>query len=334
MQGDWAVVDEQPAPADAAPQQDTATPPEPPTLQPAPEAAQAAPEPPVLQPAPQEPPAPDVPTQEPAAPPQEAPAASAPASDAELQAMLSEAAARVPDTAAAAPAQEAMPFVKPTDTGMTERQKARVEREKSRNATGVKPPDEKRDSILEYLARHNVGLSLKEGEAQGLDPSQLLGKDTRVGISRAFRKDGMSFDDAAQMLQEAGYPTADAQGNYDPNVLLDLIDKELRGTKTFSNKNTDWMEQQAKAHEEQARAQEEEYQSRMKQLKLDAEKDFLDSSDPEANQWTALAAEATQYAGEDAVQTILEGQDDDADAHDSSPQHERDSSEYGVPPDR
>lgn len=98
--------------------------------------------------------------------------------------------------------------------------------------------DPTEDSILQYLAKHPRGLDSTEAAAQGLDPSQFNAPESMVGIKRAFRRGGMSFDQAAETLHQAGYPVADAQGNYDPNALLDAIDGELRGSPVYSMANT------------------------------------------------------------------------------------------------
>jgi len=98
--------------------------------------------------------------------------------------------------------------------------------------------DPTQDSILQWLAKNPRGLDSTEAQAQGLDPSEFGTQPAMVGIKRAFRKGGMSFDQAAEALHQAGYPVADEAGNYDPNVLLDAIDGELRGNPVYSLGNT------------------------------------------------------------------------------------------------
>ena len=98
--------------------------------------------------------------------------------------------------------------------------------------------DTSQDSILQWLAKHPRGLDSSEAEAQGLDPSQFNAPESMVGIKRAFRRGGMSFDQAAEALHQAGYPVTDEFGNYSPNVLLDSIDNELRGAPSYSIGNT------------------------------------------------------------------------------------------------
>jgi hypothetical protein len=105
-------------------------------------------------------------------------------------------------------------------------------------ARNMAASDPAQDSILEWLAKHPQGISSEEALAQGLDPADLRSRLARVGIRRAFRQGGMSFDAAAEALHQAGYPVADAQGNYDPNVLLNSIDSELRGRPVYSVANT------------------------------------------------------------------------------------------------
>ncbi|MHB1870898.1 MAG: hypothetical protein ACYCT1_08595 [Steroidobacteraceae bacterium] len=98
--------------------------------------------------------------------------------------------------------------------------------------------DASHDSVLQWLAKHPRGLDSTEAQAQGLDQSQFAAPESMVGIKRAFRRGGMSFDEAAEALHQAGYPVADERGNYDPNVLLDAIDGELRGNPVYSTANT------------------------------------------------------------------------------------------------
>jgi Inorganic Pyrophosphatase/RadC-like JAB domain len=98
-------------------------------------------------------------------------------------------------------------------------------------------PNNRHDSILEYLARHARGLDSEEAVSQGIDKADLALATAHVGIKRAFRKGGMTFDEAAEHLSEAGYPVTDKQGHYSPNVLLDRLDDELRGHKHHSVHN-------------------------------------------------------------------------------------------------
>jgi GGDEF domain-containing protein len=98
-------------------------------------------------------------------------------------------------------------------------------------------PDAKHDSILQYLARHPRGLDREEAESQGIDKADMALSPAHVGIKRAFRRAGMSFDHAAETLAQEGYPVTDDHGHYSPNVLLDRISDELRGQKHYSVHN-------------------------------------------------------------------------------------------------
>jgi hypothetical protein len=117
-----------------------------------------------------------------------------------------------------------------------------VPREKAVRGAG---PDPRHDSVLEFLARHPRGLDSEEAKAQGIDPADMALSHAHVGIKRAFRKGGMSFDHAAEALHEAGYPVDDAQGHYSPNALLDKIDSELRGKKVYSSRNEKAVDERA-----------------------------------------------------------------------------------------
>lgn len=98
--------------------------------------------------------------------------------------------------------------------------------------------DPTQDSILQWLAKHSKGISSAEAEAQELDPADMRGNAARVGIRRAFHQGGMPFDQAAEALHQAGYPVADAHGNYHPNALLNALDNELRGHPVYSMANS------------------------------------------------------------------------------------------------
>ena len=98
--------------------------------------------------------------------------------------------------------------------------------------------DPTQDSILQWIAKNPRGLNSVEAGDQGLDPADFRLPAANVGIQRAFRQNGMSFDEAAEALHQAGYPVADEAGNYSPNALLDQIDSELRGRPVYSVANT------------------------------------------------------------------------------------------------
>jgi hypothetical protein len=98
--------------------------------------------------------------------------------------------------------------------------------------------DPTQDSIIQWLAKHSRGIDSVEARAQGIDPADFGAQAAKMGIKRAFRNGGMSFDEAAEALHQAGYPVADEFGNYSPNALLDSIDSELRGRPVYSIANT------------------------------------------------------------------------------------------------
>lgn len=102
---------------------------------------------------------------------------------------------------------------------------------------GPAGPSAARDSMLQYLARHSRGLNSDAAEAEGIDKADMSLHAAHFGIQRAFRKNGLSMDAAAEMLHEAGYPVANEQGHYDPNVMLDRIQDELGGQKSYSLHN-------------------------------------------------------------------------------------------------
>lgn len=114
----------------------------------------------------------------------------------------------------------------------------------------VPSPDATHDSILEYLAKHPQGISREEAKAQGIDPAAMKMAQATVKTWRAWRKTGMTFDEAAEHLNEAGYPVVNAEGRPDPNVLLDRLDMETRGHPQYSHFNERWLEERAAAHEE------------------------------------------------------------------------------------
>lgn len=128
----------------------------------------------------------------------------------------------------------------------------------TRKAPKWGPPDAKRDSMLEYMVRHEKGISMSEAEAQGIDRKDMSLKTAKIGQRRAFRKGGISFDHAAETLAEAGYPVTDEKGNYDPNVLLDRISNELAGDKVYSLRNVSRFKELEDAHFEEERQKAEE----------------------------------------------------------------------------
>jgi len=92
------------------------------------------------------------------------------------------------------------------------------------------------DSLLVAIAKLG-GIDRVEAEDQGIDPAFWAGRsnDNRpVAGMPIFRKeDGKSFDSMAEALSEFGY----FRGvSYNPNTLLELIDKEIRGDEQFSDR--------------------------------------------------------------------------------------------------
>lgn len=95
--------------------------------------------------------------------------------------------------------------------------------------------DVENDSILTAIAKLG-GVSRDEAEQQGIDPKSFSHRGHR--ISPTFRRGGLSFDQMAEALAEFGYPVTNAEGNYDANVLLDMIDAELGGKRQRSNQSS------------------------------------------------------------------------------------------------
>jgi GGDEF domain-containing protein len=164
--------------------------------------------------------------------------------------------------------------------------------------------DATKDSLLQYLARHPRGLDRDEAARQGIDPADFNDPDHFVGIKRPFRKGGMSFDEAAEDLSQSGYPVHDEAGNYSPNVLLDRIDRELRGDKVYSHMNN---EHQFKALEENQRELEEASADRQYDISPDVPP--LKEDHEEVQRMTALADEAMGYDRKAARDAIFNNDD-------------------------
>ena len=105
-------------------------------------------------------------------------------------------------------------------------------KERHRQASIVKPSE---DNLFTAIAKLG-GFNRAEAESHGLDlPKGQLPRVTVGGRSRfVIHKNGRSLDGLAELLDEAGYPVQNEQGNFDANVLLDLIDHQLRGEETFA----------------------------------------------------------------------------------------------------
>ena len=105
------------------------------------------------------------------------------------------------------------------------------------------------------------GLDRVEAEAQGIDPAYF---NERRGIKPVFRKEGgATFDQMAERLDELGYPVRDAQGRYDANKVLDIVDRSLRGEQVLTVQGIEraaqvegWrqMQESNRAYAEQMRA--------------------------------------------------------------------------------
>jgi hypothetical protein len=162
-------------------------------------------------------------------------------------------------------------------------------------------PDAREDSILQYLAKHPEGLSSAEAEAQGIDKASFGDRAAMVGIKRAFRKEGMSFDRAAEMLHEQGYPVTDEQGHYSPNVLLDRISEELAGTPQHSTRNT---------RAELEAAHERVHDNQMRASLHEAAPEFA-QEDQATQDFTTLAARAHEYDPAAVERILASGSDVD-----------------------
>jgi hypothetical protein len=92
-------------------------------------------------------------------------------------------------------------------------------------------PDAAADSALEYLTKSG-GISIEQALAEGFDAADLRAQ--RVGIRHGFNRKGMSLESAGERLAQAGYPVTDTTGAVDKNLVLDMLDQELRGRKVFS----------------------------------------------------------------------------------------------------
>jgi len=116
------------------------------------------------------------------------------------------------------------------------------------------------DDVTVAIAKMG-GLDRVEAEAQGIDPAYF---NERRGIKPVFRKEGgATFDQMAERLDELGYPVRDAQGRYDANKVLDVVDRSLRGEQVLTVQGIEraaqvegWrqMQESNRAYAEQMRA--------------------------------------------------------------------------------
>lgn len=88
----------------------------------------------------------------------------------------------------------------------------------SRKITPAKEPEPKTDTMAEVLAKMG-GINRNAAEQDGFDPATMKG-------NRAFTKKGMTFDDAAERLNELGY--RNRQGNdLDANDVSEMLNGEV-----------------------------------------------------------------------------------------------------------
>lgn len=116
------------------------------------------------------------------------------------------------------------------------------------------------DDVTVAIAKMG-GLDRVEAEAQGIDPAYF---NERRGIKPVFKKEGgATFDQMAERLDELGYPVRDAQGRYDANKVLDIVDRSLRGEQVLTVQGIEraaqvegWqqMQESNRAYAEQMRA--------------------------------------------------------------------------------
>jgi hypothetical protein len=202
-----------------------------------------------------------------------------------------------------------VPETSPADIAEYERQAAAAERAASPETQALPPlpkrnmqtPDAREDSILQYLAKHPRGLDSAEAEAQGIDKASFKDATAMVGIKRAFRKGGMSFDEAAEELHQVGYPVNNEEGAYTVNALLDRISDELGGNPQHSTMNTRAELEMAheRMHDEAMRGE----------LHEDAP-EFL-NEDEATQHLLSIAARARDYDPE-AFRHLIDGEQSDA----------------------
>ncbi|HET9679482.1 MAG TPA: JAB domain-containing protein, partial [Gammaproteobacteria bacterium] len=133
----------------------------------------------------------------------------------------------------------------PQDVGLPPPLQAAVD-DQARLANKPRPKPVKRstrsvqpqhDTLLEAVSkltneRGERGLSRDAVRAEGIDPAAFNRRGH--GINRVFTQNGMSLDEAAELLDGLGYPVRNEDGHYDPNALIDLIEQELAGNEVYS----------------------------------------------------------------------------------------------------
>ena len=164
----------------------------------------------------------------------------------------------------------------------------------------LKPVDNKRDDLLAAIAKLG-GLSREEAEAQGIDPAEF--KRRGWGIRYVFAKKGRSFDDMALVLSEQGYPVLNENGQYDPNVLLEVLSRALRGDSVWSMEGEAYQAELAQRdRDEFERQREPEIPEEVADV-LAMKTDNLDETTVDL---TEALARATSILGESRVEAILE----------------------------
>lgn len=151
--------------------------------------------------------------------------------------------------------------------------------------------DPKKDDLLSAIAKLG-GINRKEAGAQGIDKADFNRRGHR--IFRVFTKNGRSFDEIAQTLQEQGYPVTDEQGNYDPNVLLDRITDAMAGKKVLTNQGLEVAVEQESRYEDEH------------QDELNALADITEDMDQSVKDMSVEFHEATSILGEERVESIAE----------------------------
>ena len=146
------------------------------------------------------------------------------------------------------------------------------------------------------------GLSRTEAASQGIDPAHFALRGHL--IHRVFTNKGLSFDHMARSLDELGYPVQDEKGNYNPNSLLDTLDKALAGHKVYRLADqhivADQQYQQHLADQEAQHGAEHPVFGHISDVM-----DDFDAS-PEIGDNAALMAQARQKLGDDGLYALQE----------------------------
>ncbi|MEE9383368.1 MAG: LPD38 domain-containing protein [Nannocystaceae bacterium] len=143
----------------------------------------------------------------------------------------------------------------------TRREKIRVTQAKRHERE--RTPDPTVDDLKTAVAKF-APINRAEAEAEGLiDPGE---PSPKVGIRAVFTRNGISLEAAAQNLEALGYPvtgkvrSAEGQIAASGSVLMENLEKSLRGDAVFSNQAGDQVfaaEMEARIADEQARREDE-----------------------------------------------------------------------------